>query len=246
MNINLVMPMAGRGSRFADQGILEPKPLVDLGGRPFFWWAVESIRRVARIGQLVFVVLEEHEREFSISRRIRDFYPEARIVRIPDLTAGSAETASIGVAAIDGDGPVAINDCDHAFLVGDFNRTIEMLMNESIAVLMTFRSESPTFSYAVLDGGGAVCGTLEKQVVSPYAIAGCYLFRSASVYQEHYSKYLETCEYNELFISGIYNEILSEGQSVDLHVLKEHFPFGTPEEYRAIKEKMLDRLKEWV
>ena len=73
MKLNLVMPMAGRGSRFAREGILQPKPLVDLAGKPFFWWAVESVRRAVEIEQMVFVVLEEHEREFAISDRIHSF-----------------------------------------------------------------------------------------------------------------------------------------------------------------------------
>jgi len=246
MKLNLVMPMAGRGSRFAKQGILEPKPLVEIGGRPFFWWAVESVRRAATIDQMVFIVLEEHERDFDISHRISKFYPEARLIQIPDVTAGSAETGFIGIAAIKGDGPVAINDCDHAFLPGTLDATLERLATGTSATLMSFRSDNPGFSYAKLDPDHNVIGTVEKQVVSPFAIAGCYLFQSAEVYREQYKRYLTTCAYNELFISGMYNELLRDRKRVDLHVLESHFPFGTPEEYRAVQRPMLERLQEWT
>jgi dTDP-glucose pyrophosphorylase len=246
MKINLVMPMAGRGSRFAKQGIVEPKPLVELGGKPFFWWAVESLRRAATIDQIAFVVLEEHERDFDISRRIFEFYPNAKVIRIPEVTAGSAETGFIGIAAIEGDGPVAINDCDHAFLPGPLDATLERLGSGTSATLMSFRSSNPGFSYAQLDEDGNVIGTVEKQVVSPFAIAGCYLFQSAELYREQYKRYLSNCAYNELFISGMYNELLREGKKVDLHVLEAHFPFGTPEEYRAVQQPMLECLKEWT
>src|SRR4029079_9269418 len=43
--VALVMPMAGRGSRFVRAGRAEPKPLIDVAGRPAFWWAAESVRR---------------------------------------------------------------------------------------------------------------------------------------------------------------------------------------------------------
>ena len=246
MKLNLVMPMAGRGSRFARQGIVEPKPLVVIGGKPFFWWAVESLRRAAEVEQMVFVVLEEHEASFDITARIHAFYPHAKVVRIPEVTAGSAETAAIGLAAIEGEDPVAINDCDHAFLAGDLAGTLHSLQTGSAAALMTFPSTNPGFSYVELGPDNKVRGTVEKRVVSPYAIAGCYLFQSAPLYRQHYLRYRETCAYDELFISGIYNELLQAGQSVALHILEAHFPFGTPEEYSIVQQPMLHRLKGWL
>ena len=246
MSVGLVMPMAGRGSRFVLEGISEPKPLIDLGGKPFFWWAVESLRRATKVEEMVFVVLEDHEKDFDISSRIHRYYPDAKVICIPDVTSGSAETASIGLEAIKGSGPVAINDCDHAFIAEGLDQTLTALEGGSAAALLSFRSSNPGFSYVQLDGKDRVCGTIEKQVASPFAIAGCYLIQSASVFQRHYRSYREFWAYSELFISGIYNEMLRESQTIELNVLKEHFPFGTPEEYRAIREPMLERLKEWA
>ncbi|NJO54095.1 MAG: NTP transferase domain-containing protein [Bacteroidales bacterium] len=113
--INLIIPMAGRGSRFSRAGVSVPKPLVDLAGRPFFWWAVESVRRSTAVGEMVFVVLREHVAAFEIDARVLDCYPAARIIAIDDVTSGAAETGMIGARAITNDLPVAINDCDHAF-----------------------------------------------------------------------------------------------------------------------------------
>ena len=97
---NLIMPMAGRGSRFHREGIEEPKPLIDLAGRPFFWWAAESVRRVVPLERMIFVILEEHRDRWSLDRCIRGFYPDAHIVTIPNVTSGSAETAAIGMTGV--------------------------------------------------------------------------------------------------------------------------------------------------
>src|SRR5687767_5288262 len=109
------MPMAGRGSRFAKEGISVPKPLIDLGGRPFFWWAIESVACALPLKQIVAVVLEEHVAQFGIDAAIRSYYPEASIIALPEVTRGAAETAARGVRGLDSRGPLAINDCDHAF-----------------------------------------------------------------------------------------------------------------------------------
>ncbi len=245
-DVSLVVPMAGRGSRFAREGMLEPKPLVELGGRPFFWWATESVRREVEPAQMVFVVLEEHIAEWSIDDRIHAFYPDAEVFAIPEVTAGSAETADIGVARLKTTGPVIINDCDHAFVAHGLRGAIAGLEQTFAGTLMTFRSESPNYSFVTLRPDGSVLGTVEKQVASPFAIAGCYLFQSPQLYREQYADYVKNCPYNELYISGIYNQLVSGNFKVDKMVLDEHFAFGTPEEYADVQGRLLDRLSAWL
>jgi dTDP-glucose pyrophosphorylase len=226
----LVIPAAGRGSRFSRLGIREPKPLIDLAGRPFFWWAVESVRRFVPLRQLIFVVLEEHVTEFSIDKVIKGFYPWATIVEIPDVTAGAAETARIGLSALNLRGPVAINDCDHSFMAESLPATVLALGHDLDGALMCFRSASPAYSYARLNSRHQVVGTVEKQVVSSFAIAGCYLFADSEKFCELYDRYRRECPYAELFVSGMFN-LLAVGQAkIGMLELERHCSFGTPEE----------------
>ena len=192
----MVMPMAGRGSRFAREGILLPKPLVDLAGKPFFWWATESVRQTVPVREMAFVVLEEHVRGFAIDRRILDFYPEARIVSIPEVTSGAAETALIGLQALRTSGPVAINDSDHAFHCPELGEVTADLGTRLDAALLCFRSGNPAYSYVQLDGNDQVTGTVEKRVVSPFAIAGCYLFSDPGLFLSLYDDYRLNCPYD--------------------------------------------------
>ena len=241
--VALVMPMAGQGSRFARAGRPEPKPLIEIAGRPAFWWAAESVRRAVPVRELVFVVLEEHEREFAIGHAIRDRYPEARVVTVPALTRGAADSAAIGVAAIGSEGPIAINDCDHAFVAGDALRELTAaLMNGAAGGLVGFRATSPAYSYVALDADGLVTGTVEKRVVGEFAIAGCYLFDSAKTYGEALVRYRDECRYPELYVSGIYNVLLRDGCRVEFRALADHMPFGTPEELARLDVRRLDRV----
>ena len=238
-DVALVTPMAGRGVRFHRSGVQTPKPLVDLYGRPFFWWSTESVLRSTAVRELVFVVLDDHVERFRLDSVIRDFYPSAHIVSLTEPTSGAAESAAIGVAAIQTTGPVAVNDCDHAFRAVDLQTVVEALTGPVEGALLGFRADAPAYSYIRFDDERRVAGTVEKQVVSDLAIAGCYLFANASTFRDRYAAYRRACSYDELFVSGIYNEIVDAGGDVLVHELADHVSFGTPEEYRRIRREDL-------
>jgi dTDP-glucose pyrophosphorylase len=235
----LVMPMAGKGSRFVRSGHTEPKPLIDIAGYPAFWWATESVRTALPVRELVYVVLEEHVRTFAIEEVIRDRYPAARVVTVPEATGGAAESAAIGVATLASAGPIAINDCDHAFDGGVLRVLAASLRTAARGALVGFRSASPAYAYAVLDENGLVTETIEKRVVGEFAIAGCYLFDSAQTFLNGFARYRAECRYPELYVSGIYNLLLRAGARVEFGELAEHMAFGTPEELARLDVRRL-------
>ena len=245
VEIDLVLPAAGLGSRFTQRGWHQPKPLLSLAGKPFFWWAAESVCRVVTVRQMVFVVLESHVREFQIDQRIQACYPQATIVPIAGVTAGAAETAAIGVKALVGRRPLAINDCDHAFVCEGLPGMIDALHDQLAAALMCFRSSSPSYSYARVDGQGRVTGTAEKKVVSPHAIAGCYLFSGADRFLDLYDGYCESCGYDELFMSGLFNRAAQRELPIGLLEVDRHWSFGTPEELERVTPESLGPWLAW-
>ena len=232
--LHLIMPMGGRGSRFFDDGFVIPKPLIELQGRPFFYWSVQSVLRDTEIADLRFVVLREHVEDFAIDRRIRELYPDAAITVIPEVLPGAVLTCMEGAKEIADGGPVLFNDCDHLFrssafaafcAAGDFGAPD--------GALLTFRSDEPKFSYVRFAPDGTVTGTVEKQVVSDRAICGAYYFRSAGVFLEAAARYLHKSRYEEFFVSGVYDELLEGGGSVACFDTDLHISFGTPAEYKT-------------
>jgi dTDP-glucose pyrophosphorylase len=245
--LSLVMPMAGRGSRFAREGRPMPKPLIDLHGHPFFYWAVESIARDFEIDQTVFVILAEHARDFGLADAIRQYYPRAKVVALDRVTAGAAETAGIGVEALSGDNAFAVNDCDHAFRLARPASIAERLRRDVEGCLVGFRSQNAAYSYVRVAGEPAgdeivVRGTVEKQAVSDFAIAGCYFFASSSSFRSAYEAFKSNCPYDELFLSGVYNLLCAQGKSVVYQELAGHVSFGTPEELAQVDATLLSRV----
>jgi dTDP-glucose pyrophosphorylase len=245
-NISLVVPMAGRGSRFSTEGNGNPKPLIDLNGRPFFWWAVESVRRSITIREMVFVVLEEHCEQFDIHNKVLEYYPNSKVVTIANVTSGAAETARLGIDALQSHGPVAVNDCDHAFVCHALESVVDSLESKESGALLCFRSDSEAYSYLKTGVNGDIIGTVEKKVVSPFAIAGCYLFSSSAVFNELYDSYRDVCSYDELFMSGLYDLLIGRGAEVLKVEAEVHCSFGTPEEVsRLFEGTEFNSFKSW-
>jgi dTDP-glucose pyrophosphorylase len=246
-DLALVMPMAGRGARFRQAGRQVPKPLIDLEGRPLFWGAAQSVCRAAAVREMVFVVLQQHVSELGIDVEIRRHFPHATVRAIGEVTSGAAETAAIGLDALTTVGPVAVNDCDHAFVGTSLSPLVARLGGRACGGLVTFRSSSPAYSYLRLDKAGRVVGTVEKQVASPFAIAGCYLFADPKELVDRMQRYHQACRYGELFVSGLYDLMIADGCEVPFAELAHHVSFGTPEELdglSAADRRLLARLLE--
>lgn len=230
-NIHLLMPMGGAGSRFFENGYVMPKPLIKIRNKPFFYWAVKSVLYSIEPIDITFVVLKQHVEEHRIDSKIHQYFPEARIIVIPEILPGPVYTARAGVDTYIDNYPIIINDCDHMFLCNALK--IELLKEVSLdGALLTFESDEPQFSYVRYDTDGRVIGTIEKKVVSNHAICGAYYFRNRLVFNETMDVYLQNCPYKECFISGMYNVMCGKKMIVKDYLLDEHVEFGTPKEYQ--------------
>ncbi len=231
--LNLVMPMAGAGTRFAGVGYECPKPLIPLHGKPFFYWAVESVRAQVEPERLRFVVLREHIDRFGIDREIRRYYPQGELIVLPQVLPGAVLTCLEGIKGLPDQARVLFNDCDHLFSAPALG---QLALLPADGALLTFRAREPKFSFLELDEGGRVLRTVEKQVISDIAICGAYYFRQVAAFRRYAERYLSVCQYSEFFMSGVYNEMIADGKWVSALPTQLHISFGTPREYEAAKE----------
>ncbi|MBR4983262.1 MAG: NTP transferase domain-containing protein [Lachnospiraceae bacterium] len=242
--IHLIMPMGGGGTRFGNKGFNLPKPLIELQGKPFFYWATQSICKFVDVQDITFVILQEHIERFEIDKKILRFYPQANIQVIPQVLNGAVLTCREGVKVIDDDLPILFNDCDHAFICPEFYEYCKKVEFDEIdGALLTFESDSPNFSYVKFDDKRNVIGTIEKVVASDEAICGAYYFKNKRIFIDAVEKYLTKCEYKEFFVSGVYNEMANKKELIRTFKIKEHISFGTPDEYDlALDDERLGEL----
>ena len=235
MKMHLIMPMGGAGSRFFKDGYMQPKPLIGINGKPFLYWATMSVKKYVDIASLTFVVLQQHIDEFGIDKVIKDYFPEAEIISLPEILPGPVFTSLEGVKNITDDAPVMFNDCDHMFKCDEINKILNECAFDTDGALLTFLSDEPQFSYVRYDKDQNIIGTVEKQVVSNHAICGAYMFKSAQIFKDAADVYVKNCPYNECFMSGLYNVMCENGMTIKDYLLDFHVEFGTPEEYEKAK-----------
>lgn len=244
--INLIMPMAGAGSRFLNKSIRIPKPLIDLKGKPFFYRSIQSLSSEIKIQQIVFIILKEHVDNFSLDQKIKEFYPDSQIIIIDTLLNGPVFSVEKGIDAIlDKDIPIIVNDCDHYFSSKELTQFLFQRNYRSCdGALLLFPSNDPRYSYAKIGGNGFITETKEKEVISQNAICGAYLFSNAHRLKEAISLSVKSSSGSELYMSQLINLLLSEGRLFQPIQCEKHISFGTPEELELALQ--LDMRDPWI
>lgn len=236
--VHLIMPMGGAGSRFVKEGFDLPKPLIPINGKPFFYWATKSIEKFINLKDITFVILKEHVISYKLDKKILQYFSNANIVVIPEMfKEGPVLTCLEGAKQINDSLPIIFNDCDQMFKCSSLNEYCNnSKFDECDGALLTFNSDSPKFSYVQFDKKGNVTKTVEKIVVSNEAICGAYYFASAKIFKDAVKEYINNCEYNELFVSGLYNIMLQQGKKIITFKVDKHIPYGTPAEYEIAQK----------
>lgn len=232
------MPMAGEGSRFKNGGYTVPKPLIEADGLPLFVRALRSLDEIHCSKKYSFIVRQEHIQTHAIDKQIIALYPEARIFPVLQTTRGAVETCLMAEPAVDLSEAVLVLDCDLEFRSAGFNRLVEQSLSaepESAGggVLVSFDSDNPRFSYAVVDSANTVVKTAEKQVISNHAIAGAYFFAHAAAFLRSAKELTSRPTAQEFYVSLLYNLMIDRGEVVLLAKTDMYRSFGTPEELHA-------------
>ena len=109
--INIVIPMAGRGSRFANAGYKMPKPLIDVKGKPMIEVVVDNIRPKCE-HRYIFLCLEEHIKKYDLVNILKRIAPDCVIVPVTEVTEGAACTVLLAKEYIDNDNRLMIANSD--------------------------------------------------------------------------------------------------------------------------------------
>ncbi len=174
--LNIVVPMAGRGSRFAQAGYRDPKPLVEFGGRPMIQWVVDNLRP-SRRHRFIFLCLDEHlERYPALRALLERLCPGCAIVRVAEVTQGAACTVLLARDWIADGAPLMIANSDQfiELAIDDYLQVLDATRADGM--IMTFHSDHPKWSYCRLRPDGTVGEVVEKKVVSNHATVGIYNF----------------------------------------------------------------------
>lgn len=235
--MKVVIPMAGRGSRFAAVGYTEPKPLIEVAGKPMIQWAIESVCRTCPWVQpedFIFVILREHDKKYQIGDRVRALAGNgARVIVIDDVTAGAACTVLKAKEYINTDEDIMTCDSDQFFVCPAFAERREQAVREGWGGLIpTAESTNLGYSYAKVGSDGNVTETAEKQLVSTHAAIGIYYFGKGSYFVEaiEHAMANDLRHKNEFYMCPLYNFIIGKKRIVRIVPTELWMTLGTPDE----------------
>lgn len=216
--LNIVMPMAGRGKRFADAGYGTPKPLLPLHGRPMTEVVIDNLRP-ARPHRFVFLILREHAAAFGFDRHLKNWAPGSEVVYVESVTQGAACTVLLARHLIDTADPLMIANCDQ-WVDADVNEYLDTLDREAAdGLIMTMWADDPKWSFVRFGPSGGVTEVVEKQVVSNEATVGVYNFRRGRDFVRAADAMIaQDLRVNgEFYVAPAYNPLIAEGQKVVVH-----------------------------
>jgi dTDP-glucose pyrophosphorylase len=221
--MNVVIPMAGAGKRFLDNGISTPKPLVDVFGKSMIQRVVESIDIECNF---IFIVRKEHYDEFDLNSTLNKIAPSCKIVIANELTEGAACTVLLAKDHIDNNSPLLI--CDSDSLVYFEKKLLNNYLIDG--AILTFKDTKPCWSYVESSGNlQRIKSVQEKNPISEYASSGRYYWKHGKDFVFYAEKMIQQDirSNGEFYVSPVYNLAIAQNKYIMNILVDDFFNLGT-------------------
>lgn len=230
--LNIVIPMAGAGSRFTNAGYKKSKPFIDVYGKPMIECVLDNLY-IENARFILILRLEHLEVEKENIERLKQQY-NCTFITVDKLTEGAACTILLACEHI---------NTDDALLLANSDQIVEMNISDYVndsqqrdldGSILTFYSDHPKWSYAKLDDNGMVTEVKEKQPISKHATVGLYYFEKGKDFVNSAVKMIANNDRvnNEFYTAPAYNYAISNEKKIGIYEIKEAqmFGLGTPED----------------
>ena len=231
--VNVVVPAAGKGSRFANQGWKKPKPLIDVDGKTMLERVVDNIS--PSHSKIHLLLNKHHILENPISAaKLSEVSDE--IIEVTEITEGTACSVLLAKEYYNNNLPMMVANSDQVvdFDVNDF---IEDCFNRDLdGSILVFRDpeKNPKWSFARLDPNGLVEAVAEKIAISDLATVGIYLFSKGSEFILSAEEMIENDDRvnNEFYTCPVYNYMIRKGAKIGIYEIPSEamHGIGTPED----------------
>jgi HAD superfamily hydrolase (TIGR01509 family) len=227
--LNVLIPMAGAGSRFSAAGYTFPKPLIEVRGKPMIQVVVENLNIEANY---IFLVQKEHYDQYNLKYLLNLIAPDCQIILVDGITEGAACTTLLAKEYINNDNPLVMTNSDQ-FIEWNSNECLYAFSADAIdGGILTFNATHPKWSYAKVDETGFVSEVAEKKVISDQATVGVYYWKRGSDYVKYAEQMIEKNirTNNEFYVCPVFNEAISDGKKIRVKTVEKMWGIGTPED----------------
>jgi beta-phosphoglucomutase-like phosphatase (HAD superfamily)/dTDP-glucose pyrophosphorylase len=236
-DLTIIIPCAGAGSRFKQQGYTTPKPLINVNGKPMIQIVLENLSIRANY---IYIVQQEFAHEFkNIVNYITQNY---KVIELNGITEGATSTILKAREYIDNDNPIMIVNSDQCV-----EWDVKAFMNQMIsdktldAGISTFVDSQTKWSFAQLDDKGYVTRVAEKEPISNIATTGIYYWKHGSDFVKYANQMIDKdIRVNgEFYVCPVFNEAIQDGKLIKTSMVDKMWGLGTPEDLKYYLEEHL-------
>ncbi len=229
--MKVLIPMAGEGSRFINEGYTFPKPLIDVDGKPMIQRVVENLDFEC---EYIFLVRKGHLQEYDGLKETLNRITNNRtqIVVVDGLTEGAACTALLAKRFINTDDDLLIANSDQIIEYEPQNFNLMRSLISVDAIVWTFNDVHPKWSFVKTNSRGFCTEVAEKVPISNIATCGIYWYRKGSDFVKSAEQMIEKDirVKNEFYIAPVYNELIQSGKTLVPFFVNKMHGIGTPED----------------
>ncbi len=232
--LQVIIPMAGKASRFQERGYTFPKPLLEIGNESMIEVVLKNLAPPSP-ARFTFVCRKEHVTQFYLGDMLRLIAPDSRVLALEQETAGALCSVLLAMDEVAPDDEVLVANGDQ-FIAGGLASFYSACRQREIdGCILTFTATHPRWSFAKTDDRGRVMSVAEKRPISKQATAGIYYFRRAADLMAAAEKMMlkGLTTNGQFFVCPVYNEMILLGQEIATHHLPDGamHSLGTPEDY---------------
>lgn len=227
--LNVLIPMAGAGSRFEQAGYTFPKPLIEVKGKPMIQVVVDNLNIKANY---IYVVQKKHREKYNLDTLLNLITPNCKIVETDGVTEGAACTALLAKEYIDNDNPLFFANSDQ-FVEWDSNEFMYKMNETDVdGGIVSFRATHPKWSFAKVDNDGFVTEVAEKNPISDIATVGYYYWKHGSDFVKYAEQMIQrnVRVNNEFYVCPVFNQAIEDGKKIRTFDIPKMWGLGTPED----------------
>jgi len=247
--MKIVVPMAGKGSRFLDVSdsnpeYKKPKPLISILRKPMVTWAIKSLKEFnLKPEDLIFICRRDHEDAHQISQALKDLFGnQIKIVLIDQITRGAAETVLKAKEYINTDEDIIVSDSDHFFDGSFLYNKVRNKDSETQGIIPVFRppDKDPKWSFSLVETGDIITavGEKDKELAAKGALAniGGYYFTHGNVFVKEVEEAIEENDLTgdegkkEFYVAPIYQRLIDKGMKIVAAITPKVWGLGTPKD----------------
>jgi NDP-sugar pyrophosphorylase family protein len=240
--INILIPMAGLGTRFKQDGFNTPKPLIEINGKTLIEHSVESLNID---GNYIFITRRYEEEGYNkiLSDKLKAIKPDSVEIIIDNPTRGAVETCLMAKKLIDNDNPLIVTNCDQR-LDWDSSLFLNFISETNCdGSVVIFDSIDPKNSFAKIDQNNVILQIVEKNPISRNALMGIHFWKNGKDFISSSNELLNTFENTgrpECYVSESYNFLIQKNKKIVSYVINnnEFNSLGTPNDLRIFQAKI--------